>query len=224
VIGIDMLEPMLERARRGAEGVVRNLGFDNLDFRQGYLEALPVEDGTVDLVISNCVLNLSPDKRRTYGEILRVLRPGGRMVVADVVCDEDPGPAIRNDATYRGQCVGGTLTQRDLVGILDESGFAAFRIVKRFPYRLIHGHPFFSMTFEARRPLPSPPVKVIYRGPAASLTAPGGSELFAGVTTELPEWEARMLGDQVLVLDEAGAVTNLDMGPTCSCRTESRSS
>lgn len=88
VIGIDMTPEMLERARAAAT----RLGLDHLEFRHGLAEELPVEDGSVDLVISNGVLNLVPDKQEAYGEILRVLKPGGRFQIADIVV-ETPVPA-----------------------------------------------------------------------------------------------------------------------------------
>jgi len=97
VIGVDMLDSMLGIARSGAAQVAGNLGYENMEFRKGYLEALPLETGSVDPVISNCVLNLTADKRRTFAEIRRVLRPGGRVVVSDVVTEHVPDAAILND-------------------------------------------------------------------------------------------------------------------------------
>jgi MoaA/NifB/PqqE/SkfB family radical SAM enzyme/SAM-dependent methyltransferase len=218
VIGVDMLDPMLDIARSGAKPVADNLGFDNMDFRKGYLEALPLEDDSVDLVLSNCVLNLSTHKRHTFAEIVRALKPGGRMVVSDVVCENEPDAGIRNDDTLKGECIAGALTQRDLVGLLDESGLTGFRILKRFPYRDVRGHRFFSMTFEAAKPHVSPPVRVICRGPMAALQTPGGQMLFAGIPASIPEAEARQLGDQVAILDEGGTAVNMaSWVNTCAC-------
>ncbi len=143
VIGVDMLEPMLALARRGGAAVAQNLGYDNLDFRQGFLEQLPVADNSVDLILSNCVLNLSADKRQLFAEMLRVLKPGGRLVVADVVCETEPDAAIRNDAVLHGECIAGALTQKDLLGLLNESGFTSFSCLKRVPYRVVQKHQFF---------------------------------------------------------------------------------
>ena len=121
-IGVDMLDPMLALARKGAEGVRRNLGYDNLLFKKGYLEELPLAQDSVDAILSNCVMNLSTHKRRAFSGIYDALKPGGRLVISDVVCDREPDGAIRNDATLQGECIGGALTQKDLVGLLEESG------------------------------------------------------------------------------------------------------
>ena len=104
--------------------VSENLGFRNIEFKKGYLEELPLcRTTSVDVVLSNCVMNLSVDKRRSYGEIFRVLRPGGRLVISDVVCESDPDPAIRNDETLRGECIAGAMTQSHLWALLEETGF-----------------------------------------------------------------------------------------------------
>jgi len=217
VIGIDMLDPMLDIARAGGVRVAENLGYDNLAFEKGYLEALPLEDDAADLVLSNCVLNLSSDKRRTFAEILRVLKRGGRVVVSDVVAETVPSAAILNDDVLRGECIAGAMTHRDLVGILDETGFRSFRILKRVPYRDVRGHRFYSMTYEAIKPSPSPLTRVIYRGPMASLQTPSGAILFAGIPADIPAGEARYLNGELAILDEQGVAVNMDWTNTCAC-------
>lgn len=217
VIGIDMLDAMLRRARAGAEAVVRNLGYANITFHQSLLESLPLEDDRVDLVISNCVLNLSTDKRRAFDEIFRVLRPGGRLVVSDVVCDQDPDAAIRNDPVLHGECIGGALTQRDLVGLLEEAGFGPLRLLKRFFYRQVQDHPFYSLTFEAFKPAASDPVAVVYRGPFAAVQSPGGTTLVPGPVYRIPRWEAEAMETHLFLLDGNGAVTNQQAHNSCAC-------
>jgi SAM-dependent methyltransferase len=99
VIGMDMTEEMVEKARANAE----RLDVHNVDFRLGKIEALPVEDGTVDVVISNCVINLSPDKPAVFGEIRRVLKPGGRIVISDILRSGEIPKALQdNPAAYTG--------------------------------------------------------------------------------------------------------------------------
>ena len=217
VIGVDMLEPMIELARQGQAPVAANLGYDNLDFRNGYLEALPVESESVDVVISNCVMNLSVDKRRAYAEIHRILRPGGRMVISDVVCDTEPDPAIRNDEILKGECIAGALTAAHLVALLEETGLEAVTLLKRFLYREVSGHPFFSLTYSALKPQTSEPVTVIYRGPLPFLVAQDGRLIPKGVAAVMDRHQVDLLGDQVFVLDAHGNVINIEAENRCAC-------
>ena len=220
VIGIDMLDPMLAIAQESAKPVAHNLGYSNLEFRKGFLEDLPIEDCSADLIVSNCVLNLSTNKRRTFSEILRVLKPGGRLVVSDVVCETEPDASIRNDETLRGECIAGAMTHRDLVGILEEIGFDGFRLIKRFPYRDVMGHRFYSMTYEALNPAASPAVRVIYRGPMRAVQSHSGHALFAGIPTTLPEADARRMGEDIVILDAEGKAVNLAWENSCACAVE----
>lgn len=217
VRGVDMLDPMLAKAKLGAVAVAENLGFSNLEFLKGYLEDLPIEEETTDVVISNCVLNLSPDKRRTFSEIFRILKKGGRIVASDVVCDEEPGAAIRNDDKLRGECIAGALSMKDLMGILRESGFEAVRIIKRFPYRNVSGHDFYSVTFSAYKPADDNDVCVIYRGAFGYAVTSSGKTLYPGIKTFIKESEAKALDDDVFVLDEKGGITNIFFGESSCC-------
>ncbi len=217
VIGVDMLDPMLALARKGAESVCVNLGFNNIEFKKGYLEQLPLDSDTVDVVLSNCVMNLSVHKRLAYGEIFRVLKPGGRLVISDVVCETEPDPALRNDDTLRGECIAGALTQKDLIGILEESGFESIRFIKRFPYRVVQEHSFYSLTCEAMKPAADEKLTVMYRGPFHSVMTAGGMPLHIGEPVRISRREAEQLGEQVFMLDEQGAVTNVEMENVCAC-------
>ncbi len=223
VIGVDMLESMLIRAAEGAEGVAGNLGYHNLEFRKGYLEELPIPDASIDVVLSNCVINLSGHKRRTFAEILRVLKPGGRLVISDVVCETEPDPAIKNDAVLRGECLAGALTERDLFGLLAESGFVAPRVLKRFPYRLVQGHQFFSMTYEARKPANQKALRVMYRGPFPAIVTGKGEILEVGVTRKIALDELPANPEDLFVFDDAGAITNIDLSPPACCPSEAPS-
>jgi MoaA/NifB/PqqE/SkfB family radical SAM enzyme/2-polyprenyl-3-methyl-5-hydroxy-6-metoxy-1,4-benzoquinol methylase len=217
VIGVDMLDPMLGLAREGQAPVAENLGYDILDFRKGYLEALPVESASVDVVISNCVMNLSVDKRQAYAEIHRILRPGGRLVISDVVCDSEPDPAIRNDEVLKGECIAGALSTSHLAALLEETDFEAVTLIKRFPYREVDGHPFFSLTYSALKPRVSEPVTVIYRGPLPFLVTREGRLLQKGAATTLDRQQADLLGEQVFVVDAQGTVLNIEAENTCAC-------
>ena len=219
VTGVDMLGPMLELAQRGATAVRQNLGFDNLKFVQGYLEDLPQESDSQDVVISNCVLNLSSDKRATFKQIFRILKPGGRLVVSDVVCEQEPDAAIRNDEKLHGECIAGALTQKDLLGLLHETGLENIQILKRFPYRVVQGHSFFSITFRAVKPALTEEefIRVLYPGPAQWLRTPSGALLQPGQSVNLSRNEARALGEQVWHLDRHGYVTNVVLEAGCNC-------
>jgi arsenite methyltransferase len=118
VIGVDMTPEMLARARRSAE----RLGAKNVEFREGYLESLPVEDGSVDVVVSNCVVNLSPDKPQVLREIFRVLKPGGRISISDSVTNRAVPEELRQNREECG-CTSGALTYRQYVAELGRAGF-----------------------------------------------------------------------------------------------------
>jgi ubiquinone/menaquinone biosynthesis C-methylase UbiE len=220
-IGVDMLPAMLARAARTGAATAEVLGYANAVFLQGYLEALPVAEGSVDCIVSNCVLNLSTRKRRLYAEILRVLAPGGRIVFSDVATESPAPAAICNDPGLRGECISGTLTQTDLVAILEESGFVAVRLLRRFPYRVVGGHDFYSVTVEAKKPLPEPVRRrVLYRGPFRAVVTASGEVLRAGEVREIALHEEDLAGTSLLVLDTRGHIANPDFdagGTSCCC-------
>lgn len=124
VIGIDMTDAMLEKARANA----RATGYTNIEFRKGYIEALPLEDESVDVIISNCVINLSPEKRKVYAEAHRVLRPGGRVMVSDVVLERVlPEAVLQSIDAYMG-CVGGASLREPYLQTIREAGFREVRV------------------------------------------------------------------------------------------------
>lgn len=218
VMGVDMLDSMLKIARSGAEEVAQRLGYNNLTFAKGYLEALPIKDESFNVITSNCVLNLSSHKRKLFSEIFRVLKKGGRLVVSDVICDEEASAIIRNDAKLSGECIGGALTQAHLLGLLRESGFENIQLLKRFFYREVKGHTFYSLTFEAHKPSEQKQVEVIYKGVGKSLTLENGVVLFKGIKTRIDEVLAKRLERELFILDEQGNVTNQE-GQSCCCAT-----
>ena len=119
VIGIDMTPEMVELAQRNAGTV----GISNVEFRFGRIEALPVEDESVDVIISNCVINLSPEKDQVFREAFRVLKPGGRLQVSDVVWSQGVPDGIRDDMEQWAGCVAGALLEADYIAAIEAAGF-----------------------------------------------------------------------------------------------------
>jgi SAM-dependent methyltransferase len=127
VIGVDMTPAMVSKARANAA----RSGHTNVEFRLGEIEQLPVADGTVDLIISNCVINLSPDKPQVFREAHRVLKPGGRLAIADVVALAPLPDHVRNDLAAYGACVAGAALVNDVRAMLQAAGFTDIRITQK---------------------------------------------------------------------------------------------
>jgi SAM-dependent methyltransferase len=125
VIGVDMTDEMLAKARANA----RQTGVSNVEFRKGYIEALPVEDASIDVVLSNCVINLVPDKAAVYREVARVLRPGGRMVISDVVLNQPLPAAIAADVAALTGCVAGAALRNQYLASIAAAGLSDIEIV-----------------------------------------------------------------------------------------------
>jgi arsenite methyltransferase len=123
-IGLDMTDEMLELARESAA----DAGVENVEFVKGYIEEIPLADGSVDVVISNCVINLSGDKRRVLAEAARVLKPGGRFAVSDVIADPDMDEATRADMRQWTGCIAGALTQEEFEDALAAVGLTDIEI------------------------------------------------------------------------------------------------
>jgi arsenite methyltransferase len=119
VIGVDMTEEMVSKAKE----LSKKYDYGNVEFRLGDIENLPVEDGSIDVVISNCVINLAPDKARVFGEAYRVLKKGGRMYVSDIVLLEELSEEQRNDKDLLSGCVAGALLKEDYIRKMESVGF-----------------------------------------------------------------------------------------------------
>jgi len=148
-IGVDMTDAMLAVARGYQGQVAAKLGFDVVDFRKGFLEEVPVAERSVDLVTSNCVINLSPDKKRVFSEIWRVLKDHGRLVFSDIVAVEAVAPAQRQDPRLWGECISGALTEDELLAFLERAGFYGIELLSRTFWREVEGYRFFSVTVRA---------------------------------------------------------------------------
>lgn len=139
VIGVDMTPEMVNKARENA----KNDNFENVEFRLGEIENLPVENNIIDLVISNCVINLSPDKKSVFQETFRVLKPGGRIMISDIVLYKDLPDAIMNSIGAYIGCVAGALKKEEYLGLLQEAGFQDVKIIQEttFPIELMLSDP-----------------------------------------------------------------------------------
>lgn len=127
VIGLDMTEQMVKKARENAlKG-----DYTNVEFKLGEAEDIPLKDNSVDLVMSNCVINLAPNKEKVYREIYRVLMPGGRFVISDLVTEKELDESIKDNPEKLVACVGGALTEKDYLGAIKKAGFTKVGILNK---------------------------------------------------------------------------------------------
>jgi arsenite methyltransferase len=127
VIGVDMTPAMLEKANANKA----KMGVTNVEFRKGNIEALPVEDNTVDVIMSNCVINLSPDKASVFAEAFRVLKPGGRIAVSDIVTEGEFSPELQADIDKWAECVTGAIEVDLYTGFMREAGFVDIQVADK---------------------------------------------------------------------------------------------
>lgn len=139
VIGVDMTPEMLDKARENA----RKGGYDNVEFRLGEIEHLPVADNSVDVIISNCVINLVPDKKAVFNDAFRVLKPGGRLMVSDIVLLKELPAAIKESVSAYVGCLAGAVMKDEYIGAIESAGFANVEITedKSFPIKLMANDP-----------------------------------------------------------------------------------
>lgn len=153
VIGLDMTPEMITRATAAAE----RLGIENVEFRKGYLEDMPVENDSVDVIISNCVINLSPDKPEVFAEMFRVLEPGGRVSVSDIVTNGELPESVRKNMVAWGACIAGALQMDEYISGLEAVGFEEIKLSpKSGDGELLPGIPdtgIFSASITARKPV-----------------------------------------------------------------------
>lgn len=149
VIGVDMTEEMIEMARENA----KNQGYTNVEFKLGDIEKLPIEDNSIDVVISNCVVNLAPDKSKVFNEVYRVLNKGGRMYISDIVLLKELSPEQRANAELIAGCVGGALLKDDYIKTIENAGFSVKILSedKDISKRQYQGIPLESLKVEAKK-------------------------------------------------------------------------
>ncbi len=190
VYGIDMTDQMLGVAEAARSKVSAALGFDVVEFRRGYLETIPLDSGTADVVTSNCVINLSPDKPRVFREIWRVLKDHGRAVIADIVADRDVPPRMRADGQLWGECISGALTEEALLAAFERAGFYGVSILKKAFWREVEGCRFSSVTvrgykFEKKAGCTYIGQHAIYLGPLKAALDEEGHLFPRGVPVEV---------------------------------------
>ncbi|MGH7531121.1 MAG: methyltransferase domain-containing protein [Gemmatimonadales bacterium] len=173
-IGVDMTDAMLEVATENRPKVAAALGYDVVEFRKGFLEQIPVESGSGDLITSNCVVNLSPDKPRVFEEMWRLLKNHGRIVISDIVSDREVPPHLKVNPELWGECLVGALTAEQFVAGLERAGFYGLTIVGKTYWKDVEGYPFYSMTVRGFKYEKSAGCvyrghRAVYLGPAKAL-------------------------------------------------------
>ncbi len=176
-IGIDMTDSMLGVAGSSKAKVAAALGYDVAEFRRGYLEQVPLPDKTADLVTSNCVINLSPDKPAVFREMWRILKDHGRIVVSDIVSDRSLPPGLKVNVHLWGECVSGALPEDEFLAELEKAGFYGLQVLKKQFWKRVEGHDFFSVTVRGYKLQKS--AGWVYRGQQAVYLGP-----YATVTDE----------------------------------------
>jgi len=139
VIGVDMTPEMIDKARE----IARKGNYRNVEFRLGEIENLPVADGSIDVIVSNCVINLSPYKRRVFKEALRVLKPGGRLIISDIVLLRELPEAIKKSAKAYIGCLSGAIRKDKYIDVIKEAGFQQVKIIEEahFPVECLVNDP-----------------------------------------------------------------------------------
>ena len=126
VIGLDMTEAMVEKARTNAT----KLGFKNVEFMLGDIDCMPIEDHTADIVVSNCVMNLVPDKKKAFAETFRILKPGGHFCISDIVLQGELSDELKNEAALYAGCISGAIQKEEYLRIIEETGFTNITVQK----------------------------------------------------------------------------------------------
>ncbi len=198
VFGIDMTEEMLKKARQNAGLVADNLGYSNVEFKHGFLEKIPLDDGAVHLVTSNCVLNLSVSKGDVFKEIFRILKHEGRFVISDIIADREAPEEMQNNRELWGECASGAMTLEAFITTARGIGFHGVSIQKDYLWKEIEGIKFYSYTLTAHKPREpqnsccGDSLIAIYNGPFEKISF-GGVEFHVGTAIEIDSHAAEVL-------------------------------
>jgi len=170
VIGIDMTDEMLCKANKHKKQVACNLGYSNIEFRKGHLEDIQVASDSVDIVISNCVINLSTTKEKVFEEIFRILNNQGRFVISDIVSDNKVPEKIHSDKKLWGECIAGAIRQKSLIEIAQTAKFYGVSIEHDYVWKVINGITFSSITLRGWKFMNNS--KCVYKGQYAIYKGP----------------------------------------------------
>jgi len=225
-IGVDMTDPMLGVAAESRPKVAARLGYDVVEFRKGYLEEVPVEEGSADLVTSNCVINLSPDKRRVFSEVWRILKDHGRAVVSDIVADRPVPPDLKVNVHLWGECISGALSEDEFLAELERAGFYGVSILKKQFWKEVEGYAFYSVTvrghkFRKRAGCVFQGHRAVYLGPYVSVTDEEGHLFPRGQAVEVCTDTLAKLGHEpyrgsFALLEPGGAPSDVEAGACCA--------
>jgi ubiquinone/menaquinone biosynthesis C-methylase UbiE len=214
VYGIDMSPAMLQQAGEGQKRVADILGYDNMSFRHGLLESIPLEDDSVDFVISNCVINLTADKRTVFEEIMRILVPGGTLCISDIVRHTAIPLDMQYNERLRGECLAGAMHQEELFAVLEELGFTDAYLIRRYEYRRVRDYPFYAITYRARSPQKHTDRLLMYRGPYDAITV-NDTTIRRGQTRTVSCCDEAVTDESFFELDGSGNVTNVAQTTSC---------
>jgi len=190
VIGVDMTDQMLGIANESRNTVAENLGYTNVEFRKGFLEEIPVRDKSVDLITSNCVINLSPDKKRVFAEMWRILNDHGRIVISDIVSEKEVPQHIVTNERLWGECIAGALTEEQFFSYLEQAGFYGLQILKKEFWKNVENYSFYSITvrgykFEKTDGCVFIGQKAVYNGPLKAIVDEEGHFFPRGEAVEI---------------------------------------
>ncbi len=221
VVGIDMTDQMLIRANASRESVAKKLGFDNVLFIKGFLEEIPLTNECIDVVTSNCVINLSDQKEKVFREIFRILRKGGRFVISDIFSERDVPLFMKQNTKLWSECISGAITEVEFVNKIKAMGFYGLEVINRYPYKKVEGFQFYSITIKAYKFNKSKECEykgqyAAYKGPFSFVSDDDGHTYPVGTPVEVCTDTAWKLSNppykgMFIVSD----IQNLDVGKPC---------
>lgn len=202
VIGVESQDDLLDWAQRAAQIVGKRLGYHNVEFHKGTADdPLPVKEESMDVVILNCAINRAYNKRRLFENAFRVLRPQGCLIISDIICDDESESLFCAENILCGQSLASALTSRDMLGLLDESGFICPEIIKWGSYRVTNSYSFHRVMLEAQKPMERDRrIRVMYRGPFAAVVTSNGTLLTPGIPKNVTSNEIDSIGENIFIV------------------------